>query len=85
MERHIEPDPEPGSLTAADAADLEAEGWIRRFTVAPDRLKETVALYEATGHDVRLERVSADELPETCEGCMLAISLFRVVYTRRKA
>ena len=85
MERHIESDPEPAAMAAVGATDLEAEGWVRRFTVAPDRLKETVALYEATGHDVHLERVSADELPETCEGCMLAISLFRVVYTRRKA
>lgn len=63
---------------------LEAEGWERRFVAAPPRLEETVDLYRELGHEVRLERPTREELAEACDGCALALELFRVVYTRRR-
>lgn len=63
---------------------LRREGWTRRFVAAPPRLAEAVALYESLGFEVRVERVGAGELPPGCEGCPLALHLFRAIYTRRR-
>lgn len=59
------------------------EGWTRRFVAAPPRLAEAVELYESLGLDVRLEILGPGDLPEGCDDCPAARSLFRVVYTRR--
>jgi hypothetical protein len=40
-------------------------------------------LYQATGQDVLLDDVLPGELARECEGCTLALSLFKVIYTRR--
>lgn len=63
---------------------LIREGWTRRFVAAPSRLAEAVALYESLGFEVRLERVGSGELRSECEGCPLALHLFRAIYTRRR-
>lgn len=63
---------------------LAERGWRRRFVAAPPRLGEAVELYEATGHEVRLERPGRDELSDACGGCAAALELFRVIYTRRR-
>lgn len=63
--------------------ELEAQGWTRRFTGSPPRLSELKELYEATGQDVLLDDVLPGELARECEGCTLALSLFKVIYTRR--
>lgn len=63
---------------------LAREGWSRRFVAAPPRLREAVEVYEAAGHEVRLERPGRDELAEGCGGCAAALELFRVIYTRRR-
>lgn len=63
--------------------ELAHEGWTRRFTGSPPRLGELKELYEATGQDVLLDDVLPGELARECEGCTLALSLFKVIYTRR--
>jgi hypothetical protein len=40
-------------------------------------------LYESTGREVLLDDVLPGELAPSCQGCMLALSLFKVIYTRR--
>lgn len=64
-----------------DAA-LGAEGWTRRFIGAPPRLAEMVELYRGLGHQVHTEPLEDGDLAHECAGCTLALSLFRIVYTR---
>lgn len=63
--------------------DLARDGWARRFTGSPPRLVEMKELYESTGQEVLLDPVLPGELARECEGCTLALSLFKVIYTRR--
>lgn len=63
--------------------ELGHKGWVRRFTGSPPRLVELKELYEATGQEVLLDPVLPGELARECEGCTLALSLFKVIYTRR--
>ena len=63
--------------------ELSREGWVRRFTGSPPRLVELKELYETTGQEVLLDPVLPGELARECEGCTLALSLFKVIYTRR--
>ena len=50
---------------------------------AGDRVRESAALYRRLGFAVRIEQPTAAELREECGDCQLALTLFRVVYTRR--
>jgi len=63
--------------------ELARQGWTRRFTGSPPRLVELKELYETTGQQVLLDPVIPGELAPDCEGCTLALSLFKVIYTRR--
>ena len=63
--------------------ELARDGWTRRFTGSPPRLVELKELYETTGQEVLLDPVLPGELARECEGCTLALSLFKVIYTRR--
>jgi len=62
--------------------ELGSAGWLRRFTASPPRLIEIRELYESLGHEVLLDPLTPGELAAECEGCLLALSVFRVVYTR---
>lgn len=64
-----------------DAA-LAADGWCRRFIGGPPRLGEMVELYRSLGHEVHTESLETDDLEDRCAGCALALSVFRIVYTR---
>ena len=64
--------------------ELAIQGWVRRFTGSPPRLAELKDLYESTGQDVLLDDVLPGELAAECEGCTLALALFKVIYTRRR-
>jgi hypothetical protein len=65
--------------------ELAIEGWRRRFVGGPPRLEEMVELYRELGHEVRLEELTDEDLAEHCAGCRVALSLFRIVYTRLSA
>lgn len=69
-------------ISSQHETELLQAGWTRRFTVAPARLKEVVALYEELGFEVYLEQINPAGLDADCEGCALALTFFRVVYTR---
>jgi hypothetical protein len=73
----------PVRAVAEQESTLEAEGWERRFVSPPNRLFEHVELYNSLGYEVRLEPVPPEELQGDCSGCLVALSLYRVVYTRR--
>lgn len=64
--------------------DLEAQGWIRQFTIEAERADEYVELYESLGNEVRVEPVTPDLLvSEECTACILAArEKYRVIYTR---
>lgn len=64
---------------------LARDGWVRRFVVGPPRRQEMTELYEALGHEVRLERPEEEELAGACRGCALPMELFRILYTRRRS
>ncbi len=77
------PDAEVPEVRRLRDDELAAGGWVRRFTGSPPRLGELKDLYEATGRDVLLDDVLPGELAADCEGCTLALALFKVIYTRR--
>ena len=62
--------------------ELIADGWTRRFVGGPPRLQEMIELYKSLGYEVWLEPQELEEFRDECEDCLLALSLFRVVYTR---
>lgn len=64
-------------------AELERDGWTRRFVAAPPRLDEMVALYGSLGFDVRVEPLDAGELDDDCADCLTGEAP-RIVYTRRQ-
>lgn len=65
-------------------AELAAEGWRRRYVGSPPKLFEHVELYESLGQEVLLDPMLPDELANECEGCGLALAVFKVVYTRSR-
>lgn len=65
--------------------ELAAEGWTRRFTGSPPRLSELTALYEELGYEVLLDPILPGELGGACVDCTLALTLFKVIYTRSEA
>ncbi len=64
--------------------ELAGEGWTRRFIGGPPRLQEMTELYRELGKEVLLDPLQAEELHAGCEGCVLALSFFRAVYTRSR-
>jgi hypothetical protein len=62
--------------------ELAAEGWTHRFVGSPPRLQEMIELYESLGYDVWLETQHPDDLQSECQDCVLALTFFRVIYTR---
>jgi succinylarginine dihydrolase len=75
------PQPRATKTVTRESALLE-QGWTRRFIDAPPRLTEVVELYRSLGFEVLLEPQAPEELKAECESCFVALSLFRVVYTR---
>ncbi|NIP79069.1 MAG: hypothetical protein GWM90_07645 [Gemmatimonadetes bacterium] len=78
------PDLGPAASRRVRARDeaLAGEGWTRRFIGSPPRLEEMIALYRSLGQEVRTEPLEEGDLEHECAGCGLALSLFRIVYTR---
>ena len=68
-------------------AQLQDEGWTRRFTALGRRLNELAELYSELGFEVRLESVDMDQeeiMPvESCKDCFVTMQA-RTIYTRPK-
>lgn len=69
------------------SAQLQDEGWTRRFTALGRRLNELAELYSELGFEVRLESVDMDQeeiMPvESCKDCFVTMQT-RTIYTRPK-
>ena len=70
------------------SAQLQAEGWTRRFTALGRRLNEVAELYSELGFEVRLETVDPDAEEsmgsESCKDCFVTMQA-RTIYTRPQA
>ena len=68
-------------------AQLQDEGWSRRFTALGRRLNEVAELYSELGFEVRLESVDLDQeetmSAESCRDCFVTMQA-RTIYTRPK-
>jgi len=66
-------------------AQLQDEGWSRRFTALGRRLNEVAELYSELGFEVRLESVDLDQeeimSAESCRDCFVTMQA-RTIYTR---
>ena len=73
------------SMPQIRSAQLQAEGWTRRFTALGRRLDEAVDLYFELGYEVRLELVNLNEEDtmgaEGCKDCFVTMHA-RTIYTR---
>jgi len=78
-----DPDGPGGERLRQGDVELAREGWTRRFVGGPPRLQEVKELYESLGLEVHMEPLRAEELHGRCGDCTLALTFFRVVYTRR--
>jgi mRNA-degrading endonuclease YafQ of YafQ-DinJ toxin-antitoxin module len=75
------------NVSQVRSAQLQAEGWTRRFTALGRRLNEAAELYNELGYEVRLEPVNQDEEEtagaEGCKDCFVTMQA-RTIYTRPK-
>jgi hypothetical protein len=75
------------NVSQVRSAQLQAEGWTRRFTALGRRLNEATELYNELGYEVRLEHVNLDEEEtagaEGCKDCFITMQA-RTIYTRPK-
>jgi len=67
-------------------AELERQGWIRRFLTDEPRLSEAVELYKSLGYEVRMEPAVFDETSEECKKCLLYqdCDKYKTIYVRPK-
>ena len=67
-------------------AELERQGWMRRFVADEPRLSEVVELYKSIGYEVRLESAVFDQISEECRKCLLYkdCDKYKMIYTRPK-
>ena len=72
------------SLRLARDELLGRDCWVRRFTAAAPRISEVRELYASLGLEVLLDPLMPGELAKDCEGCTVALTMFRVVYTRQR-
>lgn len=65
--------------------ELVAAGWVCRFTVDSQRIKEVVELYSRLGYDVHVEPFRTEEMHSDCTDCASQmVSEFKTIYTRRR-
>jgi hypothetical protein len=72
-------------LDRAPNPALASQGWERRFMAGPDRLDETIQLYQDLGFEVHQEPIKPNEFNEICQDCQtLACDDYVTIYTRKK-
>lgn len=66
-------------------AELEADGWVKKFTIEEQRIAEYVELYKSLNQEVRVVSV----IPEEINGCATCFEAectkFKAIYTRKKS
>ena len=75
------------SESQKSSAELQDEGWTKRFTALGRRLNEVAELYSNLGFEVRLEPVDLDQedtmSADSCKDCFVTMQA-RTIYTRPK-
>lgn len=75
------------SESQISGAQLQEEGWTRRFTTLGRRLHEVAELYSELGFEVQLVSVDLDQeetmSTESCKDCFVTLQA-RTIYTRPK-
>ena len=62
---------------------LEAQGWVRRHLVDPDRARESRELYESMGFEVLERTLSPEDFGQQCRDCASIICRsYILIYTR---
>ena len=70
-------------LIQIDTPARETDGWQRRFTADPQRIKEATDLYQKLGYEVRTEPVPSTEFHDDCAACHDVALHFQTIYTRK--
>jgi hypothetical protein len=72
--------------STTESRSLEAEGWVRQFTVDVQRVDEYVELYQSLGDEVWVETMSPELVEkDECATCLLAeCDKYVVIYTRQQ-
>lgn len=71
-------------LDRAPDPELVSQGWERRFMVGPDRLDESMQIYQELGFEIRQEPVRPVEFHDICQACQtLACNDYVTIYTRK--
>ena len=67
-------------------AELERQGWMRRFVADEPRLREIVELYKSIGYEVRLMPAVFDQISKECRKCSpyKDRDKYKTIYTRPK-
>lgn len=77
--------PMGGADGVAGNANLEAQGWTRRFLATPERAAEALELYRSMNLEVRTEKPSAADFGEGCTACAeTGCQTSVMIYTRPK-
>jgi hypothetical protein len=75
------------NVSQISGAQLQGEGWTRRFIAFGRRLNEAAELYSELGFEVRLEPVDLYQEEtmeaESCKNCFVTMQA-RTIYTRPK-
>ena len=75
------------NVSQVPGAQLQDEGWTRRFTALGRRLNEAAELYSELGFEVRLEPVDLYKEEtmgaDSCKDCFVTMQA-RTIYTRPK-
>jgi hypothetical protein len=80
------PEGQTEEFTVAADPKLEAEGWVRRNLSDPSRVDEVADLYRATGYEVHIQKLKAEDFDARCVACALSIcSTYVLIYTRKKS
>jgi hypothetical protein len=65
-------------------AQLEKEGWVKKFTIEEHRVDEYKELYESLGQEVRVESVVPSEIEGCAECFKVECEKYRTIFTRSK-
>jgi hypothetical protein len=72
-------------LSAPADAELIAQGWARRHFIDPNRVQESIELYESMGFEVHTRKPHASEFGTQCRLCAsTSCGSFVLIYTRKK-
>lgn len=74
---------EPESCSVPGDPALIAEGWVRRHLIGPDRVRESIEIYESLGYEVNAQTLAPEDFADQCKECASIICRsYVLIYTR---